>query len=224
MLTDRNDLKKLLNGEIKATTRSNVVQNEKFSVRLSDGIACCHNCSVDALQVIQQLVAIAKDLNAEPDGNLSEAERSYYDALAQNESAVEVIGNEDLRVIAAELVNSVRESSGVDWWQREDVRAKMRVAGQCVLRRHGYAPDIQNSAIKLIIRQTEVMAQIVSKSSKYLNSSTEGRNPLSYRELSGWVSGQIAPPLPFSPSPSIDLFLCPIRRRWPRIHPDHATL
>lgn len=114
VLTDRNDLKKLLNGEINAKTRSNVVQNEKLSVRLSDAIARCHNQSIDTTQVIQELLAIASDLKLEPDGNLSEAERSYYDALSQNESAVEVMGNEDLRVIAAESVNSVRESSGVD--------------------------------------------------------------------------------------------------------------
>lgn len=82
MLTDRNDLKKLLNGEIKAKTRSNVVQNEKLSVRLSDAIARCHNRSVDALQVIQELLAIAKEVKAEPDDNLSEAERSFYNALS----------------------------------------------------------------------------------------------------------------------------------------------
>ena len=152
-------LKKLLNGEIKAKTRGNVVQNEKFSDRLNDAIARYHNRSVDALQVIQELIALAKDLKAEPDDDLTEAERSFYDALAQNESAVQVMGNEELRIIATELVNSVRESSGVDWWQREDVRAKMRVAVKRILRRHGYPPDLQSEAVKLIIRQAEAMAK-----------------------------------------------------------------
>lgn len=152
-------LKKLLNGEIKAKTRGNVVQSAKFSERLSDAIARYHNRSVDALQVIQELIALAKDLKAEPDDDLSEAERSFYDALSQNESAVEVMGNDELRVIATELVNSVRESSGVDWWQREDVRAKMRIAVKRILRRHGYPPDLQSDAVKLVIRQAEAMAK-----------------------------------------------------------------
>lgn len=152
-------LKKLLNGEIKAKTGGNVVQNAKFSERLSDAIARYHNRSVDALQVIQELIALANELKAEPDDDLSEAERSFYDALAQNESAVEVMGNEELRIIATELVNSVRESSGVDWWQREDVRAKMRVAVKRILRRYGYPPDLQSDAVKLIIRQAEAMAK-----------------------------------------------------------------
>lgn len=152
-------LKKLLNGEIKAKTRGNVVQNGRFSERLNDAIARYHNRSIDALQVIQELIGLAKDLQAEPDDDLSEAERSFYDALAQNESAVEVMGNDELRVIATELVKSVRDSSGVDWWQREDVRAKMRVAVKRILRRHGYPPDLQSDAVQLILRQAEAMTR-----------------------------------------------------------------
>ena len=152
-------LKKLLNGEIKARTRGNVVQHEKFSDRLTSAIARYHNRSVDALQVIQELIALAKDLRAQPEDDLSEAERSFYDALAENESAVEVLGNEELRIIATELVNSVRESSGVDWWERDDVRAKMRVAVKRILRKHGYPPDLQADAVKLVIRQAEALAR-----------------------------------------------------------------
>ncbi|MZR14332.1 HsdR family type I site-specific deoxyribonuclease [Maritimibacter sp. DP07] len=152
-------LKKLLNGEISARTRGNVVQNEKFSERLTSAISRYHNRSVDALQVIQELIALAKDLQAEPPDNLTSEERSFYDALAQNESAVEVLGNEELRIIATELVNSVRDSSGVDWWERDDVRAKMRVAVKRILRRHGYPPDLQAEAVKLVIKQAEAMAR-----------------------------------------------------------------
>lgn len=154
-------LKKLLNGQIKAKTRGNVVQNAKFSDRLTDSIARYHNRSVDALQVLQELIALAKDLKAVPDDDLTEAERSFYDALAQNESAVQVMGNEELRVIATELVKSVRESSGTDWWQRDDVRAKMRVVVKRILRRHGYPPDLQSEAVKLVIQQAEALARIV---------------------------------------------------------------
>ncbi len=152
-------LKKLLNGEIKARTRGNVVQNQKFSERLTNAIARYHNRSVDALQVIQELIGMAKDLSAEPEDDMSEAERSFYDALAQNESAVEVMDNERLKVIASELVKSVRENSGVDWWQRDDVRARMRVAVKRILRRYGYPPDLQAAAVKLVLQQAEALAQ-----------------------------------------------------------------
>lgn len=117
-------LKKLLNGENKARTRGNVVQNQKFSERLTNAIARYHNRSIDALQVIQELIDMAKDLSAEPNDEMSEAERGFYDALAQNNSAVEVMDNDQLKVIAAELVKSLPENSGVDWWQRDDVRAQ----------------------------------------------------------------------------------------------------
>ncbi|WP_322867982.1 type I restriction endonuclease subunit R [Aquicoccus sp. G2-2] len=152
-------LKKLLNGEIKARTRSNVVQNQRFSERLLSAITRYHNRSVDALQVIQELIELAKDLSAEPEDDMSEAERSFYDALAQNETAVEVMDNDQLKVIAAELVKSVRENSGVDWWQRDDVRAKMRVAVKRILRRYGYPPDLQAEAVKLVIKQAEALAR-----------------------------------------------------------------
>ncbi len=155
-------LKKLLNGQIKAKTRGNVVQNAKFSERLTDAIARYHNRSGDALQVIQELIALAKDLKSVPDDNLSEAERSFYDALAQNESAVDVMGNDELRIIATELVKSVRESSGTDWWQRDDVRARMRVVVKRILRRHGYPPDLQSEAVKLVIKQAEALARMAA--------------------------------------------------------------
>lgn len=87
-------LKKLLNGEIKARTRGSLVQNQKFSERLTDAIKRYHNRSVDALQVIQEFIDMAKDLSAESKDDMSEAERSFYDALAENNSAVEVMDNE----------------------------------------------------------------------------------------------------------------------------------
>ena len=155
-------LKKLLNGEIKAKTRGNVVQNARLSERLTSAIARYHNHSVDALQVIQELIALAKDLKAQPNDHLSEAEKAFYDALSQNESAVEVMGNEELRIIATELVNSIRDTSGVDWWRRDDVRARMRVAVKRILRRHGYPPDLQAGAVRLVIAQAEALARAVA--------------------------------------------------------------
>jgi len=151
-------LKKLLNGEIAARTRTNVVQQEAFSSRLEQAIARYHNRSVDALQILQELIALAKDLRNEPEDGLNAAERAFYDALAQNESAVQIMSNEELRVIATELVTTVRNNWGVDWWRRENVRAKMRVAIKRILARHGYPPDLALEAVKLVLRQAEALA------------------------------------------------------------------
>lgn len=151
-------LKKLLNGEITARTRSNVVKKEEFSTRLEQAIARYHNRSVDAIQIIQELIEIAKDLRAEPDDDLSPEERAFYDALAQNSSAVEVMSNADLQIIAAELVRTVRDKSGTDWWRRENVRAQMRVAVRRILRKYGYPPDLTTEAVRTVLRQAEALA------------------------------------------------------------------
>ena len=151
-------LKKLLNGEITAKTRSNVVKKEEFSTRLEQAIARYHNRSVDALQVIQELIEIAKDLRREPEDGLTLQERAFYDALAQNSSAVKVMSNTNLQVIAAELVRAVRANSGTDWWKRENVRAQMRVAVRRILRKYGYPPDLTTEAVKTVLRQAEALA------------------------------------------------------------------
>jgi type I restriction enzyme, R subunit len=156
-------LKKLLNGEISARTRSNVVKHEEFSARLHEAIARYHNRSVDALQVIQELIELAKSLREQPDDDLSPEEAAFYDALAKNQSAVEVMGNEELLVIAAELVKTIREKAAVDWWRRDNVRTAMRVAVRRILRRHGFPPDLQDEAIKLVIKQAEALAQDISR-------------------------------------------------------------
>lgn len=83
--------------------------------RLEEAIARYHNRSVDALQILQELIALAKDLRNEPDDGLDGAERAFYDALAQNESSAQVMSNQELRVIATELVTTVCNNSGVDW-------------------------------------------------------------------------------------------------------------
>lgn len=155
-------LKKLLNGEISSKTRTNVVRNEEFSSRLEQAIAKYHNRSVDALQILQELIEIAKDLRDEPDDGLSSEERAFYDALAQNNSAVEIMSNDELRIIAAELVGTVRKNSGTDWWRRDNVRAKMRIAVKKILQRHGYPPDLASEAVKTVLRQAEALATEMS--------------------------------------------------------------
>ena len=151
-------LKKLLNGEITSRTRTNVVRKEEFSLRLEQAIAKYHNRSVDAIQILQELINIAKDLRQEPEDGLTPEERAFYDALAQNSSAVDIMSNESLRIIATELVQTVRSNSGTDWWRRENVRAKMRVAVKKILQRHGYPPDLAKDAIKTVLRQAEALA------------------------------------------------------------------
>ncbi len=155
-------LKKLLNGEISARTRSNVVKKDEFSERLKVAIGRYHNRSVDALQIIQELIEIAKDLRAVPDDGLTIDERAFYDALAQNNSAVEIMSNDELQVIAAELVKTVRGNAGADWWRRENVRAKMRIAVKKILQRHGYPPDLTSDAIKTVLKQAEALATEIS--------------------------------------------------------------
>jgi type I restriction enzyme R subunit len=151
-------LKKLLNGEISERTRTNVIQKQSFSSRLNGAIARYHNRSIDALQVLQELITLAKDLHSEHEDGLSLAERAYYDALSQPESAVQIMSNEELRAIATKLFSTVRENSGVDWWKRENVRARMRVAIKRMLARHGYPPDLVSEVVKLVLRQAEALA------------------------------------------------------------------
>lgn len=152
-------LKKLLNGEIASRTRTNIVQKEAFSTRLEQAIARYHNRSVDALQVLQEMIAMAKDLRNEPEDGLTPAERAFYDALAQNESAVQVMSNEELRIIASELVSTIRNGAGVDWWKRENVRAKIRRDIKRILNRHGYPPDLASEAVKMVLKQAETLAR-----------------------------------------------------------------
>lgn len=151
-------LKKLLNGEIKTRTRTNVVRNRQFTERLEEAMTRYHTRVVDALQVIQELIRIARDLRDEPEDGLSQEEIALYDALADNASAVEVMGNEKLRIIAALLVKAIRENAGVDWWKFNDRRRKMRIAVKRILRQTGYPPDLEEEAIKTVVRQAEAIA------------------------------------------------------------------
>ena len=154
-------LKKLLNGEIKTRTRTNVVRNRQFTERLEEAMTRYHNRVIDALQVIQELIRIARDLREEPEDGLSKEEIALYDALADNASALEVMGNEKLRIIAAMLVKAIRENAGVDWWKFNDRRRKMRVAVRRILRETGYPPDLEDEAIKTVVRQAEAIASEV---------------------------------------------------------------
>ena len=155
-------LHKLINGEIRSQIRVNVVQTRSFTGRLEEAIARYHSNAITTAEVIQELIKLAKDIRAahqrgEEEG-LSQEEISFYDALAQNENAVEVMGNEHLRVIAHELLNSLKTNASVDWQHRESARARMRVLVKRILRKHGYPPDLQDATVQTVLQQAEVLS------------------------------------------------------------------
>lgn len=152
-------LRRLLNDQITARTRTNLAKKDAFSKQLNEAIMRYHNRSVDALQVIEELLLLARELRNQPEDGLSQEEAAFYDALARSESAMELMGNEELRVIAAELVSAVRGSASVDWWRKDNVRTKMRVAVKRILKKHGFPPDLQDEAIKHVVQQAEAMAR-----------------------------------------------------------------
>lgn len=155
-------LRKLINGEVRSQSRVNVVQTRAFSDRLEEAIARYHSNAITTAEVIQELIRLAKDIRAAhqrgDEEGLSQEEISFYDALAQNESAVEVMGNDQLRVIAQELLNSLKNNASVDWQHRETTRAKMRVLVKRILRKYGYPPDLQDAAVQTVLQQAELLS------------------------------------------------------------------
>lgn len=156
-------LRRLLNDEIASRTRTNIVKNEEFSERLRQAIIRYHNGGIDALQVIQELINLAKALRDQPDDGLSDEEKAFYDALAANESAADVMGNAQLLVTAAELVRVVKANASVDWWRLDNPRKLMRVAVKRLLRKYGFPPDLEADAVKRVVQQAEVLAQEMTR-------------------------------------------------------------
>ncbi|MCA3039694.1 MAG: type I restriction endonuclease subunit R [Rhodocyclaceae bacterium] len=155
-------LRKLLNGEIRSRSKTNVVETKRFSERLEAAIARYHTNAISTVEVLQELIDLAKEVRAarkrgEEEG-LSEDEVAFYDALAENESAVEVMGNDSLKVIAHELLLSLKGNASVDWAHRESARARMRVLVKRILRMHGYPPDLQDAAVQTVLRQAEALS------------------------------------------------------------------
>ena len=140
-------LQKLLRGEVSTRRRKNVVQARSFSEMLELTLRRYQNRAIEAAQVIEELIGLAKEMreaNARGERlGLSEDELAFYDALETNDSAVQVLGDETLRDIARELVETVRGNVTIDWTLRENVRANLRRLVRRILRRHGYPPDKQ---------------------------------------------------------------------------------
>lgn len=156
-------LQKLLHGEIKNRGRKNIVQGRSFAGLLENAIKRYQNRAIETAQVIEELIALAKDLReADRRGEtlgLTEDEIAFYDALEVNDSAVKVLGDETLRAIAQELVRAVRGNLKIDWTVRESVRAEMRVLVKRILRRYGYPPDKQARATELVLEQAELLCK-----------------------------------------------------------------
>ena len=152
-------LERLLQGEIKSRFASNVVQDRKFSVMLTDVIRRYQNRSIETAQVMEELIAMAKKFreaaNRGDQLGLGEDEVKFYDALANNESAVRELQDETLKKIAQELSANLRDNLTVDWSERESVRAKLRLMVKRILRKYKYPPDLADAAVELVLEQAQ---------------------------------------------------------------------
>ncbi|MBW4964062.1 type I restriction endonuclease subunit R [Sulfitobacter sp. CW3] len=158
-------LKKLLNGEIKSKAKRNVVESRAFSDRLEDAVARYHSNAISTVEMIQTLIDLARDVKSseargETEG-MSDEELAFYDALAQNQNAVDVMGNEQLRIIAHELLQQVRGNVTVDWHKKESARARMRILVKRILKRFGYPPDLSLEAVQIVLEQAETLLKEV---------------------------------------------------------------
>lgn len=154
-------LRKLLGDEIKTRSKRNVVQSRKFSEMLKKAMLAYQNRAIATHEIIDELIRLAKEMrDATQRGEglgLNDDELAFYDALAMNQSAVEVMGVDELKVIACELVTQVRQSVTIDWTVRESARARIRVMVRRSLRKHGYPPDLQAEATKTVLEQAEAL-------------------------------------------------------------------
>jgi len=156
-------LERLLQGEIKSRFATNVVQDRKFSDLLADVIRRYQNRSIETAQVMEELIAMAKKFR-EAAGRgetlgLGDDEVKFYDALANNESAVRELQDETLKKIAQELTANLRENLTVDWSERESVRAKLRLMVRRILRKYKYPPDLADAAVELVLEQAQSLGQ-----------------------------------------------------------------
>ena len=155
-------LKKLINGDVRSQSRRNVIQSKAFSERLQAAIVRYHANAITTAQVLEELIQLAKDIRAArargEETGLSDEEIAFYDALAENESARQVMGEPTLRVIAHELVMVIKGNVSVDWMHRESARANIRRHVKRLLRKYGYPPDLQDAAVQNVLQQAEALS------------------------------------------------------------------
>jgi len=160
-------LNRLLKGSIKTFSRRNLVQSKKFSELLEAAIRKYQNRAIETTQVIMELIEIAKQISeAEKRGEstgLTPDELAFYDALADNESAREIMGDDILKQIARDLTQSIKKNISVDWAIRESVQAKMKMTIKRLLKKYGYPPDKTAKAVDIVMEQTKLMCQNESR-------------------------------------------------------------
>ena len=153
-------LKKLLKDEIKARSRTNIVQSRQLSEMLEDALRRYRNQVISVTDVLQELINLSKDTKAADargeELGLEPYELAFYDALSQNESAKDVMGVPKLRELAIVLVSRIKKNASIDWNLKENARVKVMV--KRLLREYGYPPDMQALAIELVLEQAKVLA------------------------------------------------------------------
>ncbi len=156
-------LERLLRDEIRGRTRTNVVQEKKYSDRLLEALRKYNNRAIETSQVIEELIAMAKDVKQDAKRHeslgLNPDEVSFYDALAERPEVLEAMGDETLKNLATELTEKLRNSTTVDWQVRDSLRAKMRLLIRRLLRKYKYPPEGQEAAVKRVIEQAEVLCE-----------------------------------------------------------------
>ncbi len=160
-------LERLLRDEIRANSRTNLVQEKKYSERLLATLAKYHNRAIETAQVIEELLAMAKDFQAALQRNeelgLNPEEIAFYDALAENPEVLKEMGDETLKKLATELTQKLRSSTTVDWQVRDAVRAKMRILIRQLLRKYKYPPEGYDDAVAMVLKQAEALADFWSR-------------------------------------------------------------
>jgi type I restriction enzyme R subunit len=156
-------LRKLLNDEIKTRSRKNLVQSRSFSEMLEKTFIRYQNRSIEAAQVIAELIELAKEIRQAQsrgeDLGLTEDEVAFYDALEVNDSAVLELGDATLKAISRDLVQEIKNNVTIDWTMKEGVRAKLRVTVKRLLKKYGYPPDKQEKATVTVLQQAELLCR-----------------------------------------------------------------
>ena len=156
-------LRKLLNDEIKARMKKNLVQSKSLMEMLEESLQRYHNKAITSAQVIEELIKLAKDIeNMDAEAkemDLTEFEYAFYTAVANNDSARELMQQDKLRELAVVLTEKVRNNTSIDWTIKESVRAKLKVIVKRTLRKFGYPPDMQKLATETVLKQAELIAE-----------------------------------------------------------------
>ncbi len=160
-------LKKLLNDEIKSRTKKNLIQSKSLMEMLENAIKKYHNKIITAAEVIEELIKLSKEIQAmdkEPhEMGLSDFEYAFYTAIANNDSAREVMGKDKLRELAVVLFEKVKANASIDWTIMESVKAKLKVIVKRTLRQYGYPPDMQKLATETVLKQAELIAEEITR-------------------------------------------------------------